>query len=420
MKEKLAILGGIPVRSKPFQYEAAIGIEEKNAVSKLMETKALSGFYKSFEGGEKVIEFEKDWAKYFNVKNAIAVNSGTSALHIALAATGIGPGDEVIVTPYSFSATASSIVMNNAIPIFCDIDPVTFNIDVNKIEALITKKTKAILPVHLYGYPADIVKIMSIAKKYNLNVIEDTCQSPGTKVNNKLVGTYGDLGTFSTVETKNISTGEGGVIITDNDELALKCKLIRNHGEAYMVDKPRAYLSNMLGYNFRPTEFQAVLGIEQLKKLNKLNEERNYLANFLIEKLSDIKELVLPKGLNDENIIHHLLCIQYDEKKTQVTKAKYMEAMKCEGIELSNGYPRPLYMNKMFLEKIAFGNDGYPWVCSENGKKITYYEGMCPVAEEVCNKAIIITQIRYPNKLSDMEDIVNSFKKVSNSIKKLI
>jgi len=419
-KDQLAILGGVPIRSKPFSYVAAIGVEEKQAVLDLMESKALSGFYKNFEGGQKVQEFERDWAKYFNVRNAIAVNSGTSALHIALASAGIGPGDEVIVTPYSFSATASSIIMNNAIPIFCDITPDTFNIDVDKIEALITDRTKAIIPVHLYGYPAEIIKIMNIAKKYNLMVIEDTCQSPGTKVNNKLVGTFGDFGTFSTVETKNISTGEGGVIITDNDELAMKCKLIRNHGEAYMSDKPRSYLSNMLGYNFRPTEFQAVIGIEQLKKLDKLNEDRNTLANYLIENLSSLKELTLPRGFQDKNIIHHLLCIQYDETKTNVSKKKYMEALKCEGIEVSEGYPRPLYMNKMFLEKIAFGNEGYPWTCSINGQKIEYYKGMCPVAEVVCNKAIIITQIRYPNKICDMEDIVSGFRKVNKLIKELV
>ncbi len=420
MKENLAILGGPPVRSKPFVYEPAIGHEEKKAVLELMDSKKFSGFYKSFEGGEKVIEFENNWANYFNVRNAIAVNSGTSALHISLASTGIEPGDEVIVTPYSFSATASSIVMNNAIPVFCDIDPITFNIDVNKIERLITNKTKAIIPVHLYGYPAEIVKIMDIAKKYNLNVIEDTCQSPGTKVNNQFVGTFGNLGTFSTVETKNISTGEGGIIITDNDELALKCKLLRNHGEAYMNDKPRSYLTNMLGYNFRPTEFQAVLGIEQLKKLDKLNEIRNKLANFLIDNLSDFPELTPPQGHNDKNVIHHLLCFQYNESITNVPKSKYMEALKCEGVELSNGYPKPLYMNKMFLEKIAFGNNGYPWICSENGEKIKYFEGLCPVAEKVCKQAIVFSQIRYPNTLKDMEDIVTAIKKVNNSIEKLI
>ena len=416
MLKKLAIFGGKPVRNKKFKYEAPIGVEEKNAVMDLMDTKVLSGFFKNFEGGVKVQEFERLWAHTFGTKDAIAVNSGTSALHAAIAAAGVGPGDEVIVTSYSFTATAASIIMNNAIPIFCDINPTTFTIDVTKIENLITDRTKAIIPVHLFGQPADMDTIMDIAKKYELIVIEDTCQAPGTKYKDQITGSIGHLGVFSTVETKNLVTGEGGVIVTSDKDLAYRCRLIRNHGEAYMEGRPRDYLSNMLGYNFRPTEIQAAIGIEQLKKLNTINDNKNNLANYLIKNLQDIKGIVLPRCSNNEDIVHHLLCLQYDHKETGISRDRYMEALNAEGIEVTKGYPHPMYMNPIFTEKIAFGTKGCPFTCSIYGKDIHYGPGLCPIAEAVCDKAIFITHIRPPNTLEDMKDIVTGFKKVNDSL----
>ena len=281
---KLALLGGTPVRKKKFKHSTIIGASEKKSVMKLLSKGKLSGFFENFLGGPEVRKFEKKWSKYFKCKYAVAVNSGTSAQHIALASCEIKKGDEVILTALSFTSTVSTILMNNAKPVFCDIDEETFNIDINKIEGLITKKTKAIVPVHLYGVPAKMDKVMKIAKKYNLKVIEDTCQSPGSKFKKKYVGTIGNLGTFSTVETKNISTGEGGVIVSNDKNLINKCRLIRNHGESYLLGQKRSYLPNVLGYNLRPTEFQSVIGIEQLKKLNKFNKIRGGIAFGLVRK----------------------------------------------------------------------------------------------------------------------------------------
>ena len=316
MTQKLALFGGKPSRKKPFKHSTLIGPKEKKEVLSLLSSGKLSGFYKNFLGGDKVIKYENDWAKFFRCKYAVAVNSGTSAQHIALAACGVKKGDEVIVTSLSFTSTVSTILMNGAVPKFCDIDPETFNLDHNKIEKLITKKTKAIVPVHLYGLPANMDKIMQLAKKYNLRVIEDTCQSPGSKYRGKYVGTFGDLGTFSTVETKNISTGEGGIIVSNDAELIHKCRLIRNHGEAYMLGKTRGYSPQVLGYNLRPTEFQAILGIYQLKKLSKINKERNRLSKYLLNSLRKIKGIKIPlEKLRNSNIVRHLVCLQYNEKE---------------------------------------------------------------------------------------------------------
>lgn len=404
MTQKLALFGGKPSRKKPFKHSTLIGPKEKKEVLSLLSSGKLSGFYKNFLGGDKVIKYENDWAKFFRCKYAVAVNSGTSAQHIALAACGVKKGDEVIVTSLSFTSTVSTILMNGAVPKFCDIDPETFNLDHNKIEKLITKKTKAIVPVHLYGLPANMDKIMQLAKKYNLRVIEDTCQSPGSKYRGKYVGTFGDLGTFSTVETKNISTGEGGIIVSNDAELIHKCRLIRNHGEAYMLGKTRGYSPQVLGYNLRPTEFQAILGIYQLKKLSKINKERNRLSKYLLNSLRKIKGIKIPlEKLRNSNIVRHLVCLQYNEKETGVTKEKYIKALQKEGIQVSPGYPHTLYaIYYGYLKK------GY------NFKK-----GLCPVAEDVIKKSIWIMQVRPPSKISDMDDIIRAFKKVDQNLKYL-
>lgn len=416
---KLALLGGSPVRKNKLQYISSIGEEEEKAVLDVLKSKRLSGFYQDFEGGEKVKEFEERWSEYFGIKHSITMNSGTSALHAAIASTGVGPGDEVIVTAYSFTATASCIVMNNAVPIFCDIDPNTYNISTDKIESLITENTKVIVVVHLFGQSAQMDEIMRIANKYNLLVVEDACQAPGTKFRDELVGTIGHLGVFSTVETKNLVTGEGGIVITDNDDFAHKCKLVRNHGEAWMAGKPRAYLSNTLGYNYRMTEIQAAIGIEQLKKLDNLNATRNELAKFLMEELKDLNGISLPSEINDSQTIHHLLCLQFEKEKLDISRETFIEAMGAEGIPVSKGYPHPMYLNPLFTEKIAFGNSGCPFTCPLYGKEINYGIGLCPDAEKVCEKSIFFQHIRYPHTIGDMKDSITAFKKVIAGVSEL-
>ena len=201
---KLAILGGEPLRTKPFVYTPYFDDAEKNAMLEVFDRRLLSGFYEDYRtGGPALQRFERAFADYHGMKYGIGVNSGTAALHAALVGVGVGPGDEVIVTSYTFTASASSILMCNAIPVFCDVDKNTFNMDAKKIESLITPKTKAILAVHLLGNPSDMDEIMQVANKYNLKVVEDVAQSPGALYNRKLVGTIGDVSAFSFVETKN-------------------------------------------------------------------------------------------------------------------------------------------------------------------------------------------------------------------------
>ena len=413
VNQKLAIHGGPKVRSDYFGYVSPVGDEEMDAAIEVLRQRKLSGFYLDFRGGEKVQEFERRFAEYIGVKHAIAVNSGTSALHVALAAAGAGPGDEVIVPPFTFTATASSVLMVNAVPVFADIDPANFCMAPDSIRKAISDKTRVIMPVHVYGKVADMDAIMRIAAEKKLTVIEDACQSPGCVYNGKKVGSIGHLGVFSLVETKNIVAGEGGVVTTDDDELAQRCKLVRNHGEVWLKGKPRGYLSNMLGYNFRMTELHAAIAIEQLKKIDMLNAIRCTNASFLQEEFSKIDDLSTLKFAEGE--VCHIFPLLWREDKTGIAKKAFIDAMIAEGVPVSAGYPHPLYKNPIFQEKIAYGDRGCPYTCPFYGKEIDYRSLVCAVAEDVCRRLVCVTQVHAPYSTKDMQDIMTAFRKVMDN-----
>jgi perosamine synthetase len=267
--QTLALLGGKPVRTEPFPDYPVIGAEEKLAVMEVLDSGRLSTFSASrqgFLGGQKIQAFEAAFAEYHGTAHAIAVNSATSGLHAAVAACEIGPGDEVIVPPYTFTATATAVLHHNAIPVFADIDPVTFCLDAARVEAAVTPRTKAIIPVHLLGHPADMDAIMAVAQRHGLKVIEDCAQAPGARYKGRLVGTMGDCGVFSFQETKNMATGEGGMVITNDDAIAERARMVRNHGEAVVAGEARRYLTSTIGWNYRMTEIEAAIGLVQLGK----------------------------------------------------------------------------------------------------------------------------------------------------------
>jgi perosamine synthetase len=258
----------IPI-SKPI-----IGDAEKKAVLEVLESGMLAQ-------GPRVARLEENFAAMCGVKHAVATTSGTTALHVALLANGIQPGDEVITTPFTFIASVNSILFTGAKPVLVDIDPETFNIDVNKIEAAITPKTKAIMPVHLYGYVCDMVSIMAIAEKYHLAVIEDACQAVGAMFQDKKAGSFG-TGVFSLYATKNIMSGEGGIITTNHDDIAEQCRMIRNHG------MKRRYYHDMLGYNFRMSDLHAAIGLAQLERLDEFTKKRSVNADYLNQHLRTV------------------------------------------------------------------------------------------------------------------------------------
>lgn len=417
--EKLALLGGKKTRDKPFPPFPIMDEKEVNAVMEVLKSRNLSTFHSSFAGGEKVREFESNFASYHKVKHAIAVNSGTAALHIAVAAAGVGPGDEVIIPPYTFSATATTVLHHNGIPVFADIDLKTFNIDPEKIREKITPQTKAIIPVHLYGNVADMDSIMEIAQEHNLIIIEDNAQSPGATYNGKLAGTIGHMGTFSFQETKNIMTGEGGMTISNDDKLAERARLVRNHGEYFLEGKPRDYVHNILGWNYRMTELEAAIGVEQLKRLDELNDIRIKNAEYLTKGLSKIEGIEPPYVSDKVKHVYHMYATLYDEEKFKVPRQKVVEALEAEGIPIWPGHKRPLYENPLFMEKKTYGEKGCPFTCAFYKGNVTYEKNMCPLAEEACKKAIVLSHIRPPATTEDMQDIIDAFEKVIGNIQEL-
>jgi len=396
---KPAIEGGKPIREKPISAFPKFSEDEINAVIEVLKSGRLTMLV-----GEVTRKFEDEFAKVHGVKHAIAVSNGTVALHVALRALGIGPGDEVITSPFTFVASASSILHQNAIPIFADIDRETFNIDPASIEERITDKTKAIIAVHLCGHPAEMDEIMKIAREHNLAVIEDCAQAIGAKYKGKIVGSIGDINAFSFYLSKNITTGEGGMVLTDNDELAEKAKLIRHHGE------PEWYKYILLGYNYRMTELQAAIGLAQLKKLEKLNERRREIAKIYFDELEDLSALQLPIEKPYVNHVWHIYNVLIDLDKVRKNRDEIVKAIKAENVWVSICYPTVLYLEPLFQEKIGHGK-GCPWTCPFYGREIKYEKGLCPNAEWVSER--VFTLPTQPS-LSDDDaiDIARATKKV--------
>lgn len=389
-----------------------IGREEEIAAAKVIKSKCLSKFLgeysKDFFGGKKVRLFEKKLADFYNVKYAVTVNSWTSGLVCAIGAIDIEPGDEVITSPWTMCATSTAILHWNAIPIFADIDRTDFTLDVLSVEKNITKKTKAILTVDIFGKSSNIDELRKIAKKYNLKLICDSAQSPFSYYsNNKLTGTLADVGGFSFNYHKHITTGEGGVLVTNSKKIYQKLILIRNHGEA-VIGKfkfRKVSLTNVLGHNFRMGEIEAAIGIEQLKKLKNRVKRLHFLANKLICGLSNIDGLVLPKT---NKIIKHsfyVFPIIIDLKKINIKRQIIIKKLKQYGLScISSGYQN-IHLLPIYQKKIAYGSKGFPWNSAFSRKGISYKKGICPNAEELNDKSFIALSFSSKNineKLIDL------------------
>jgi perosamine synthetase len=417
MKAKLAILGGTPVRIKPFSSYNYIGKEEARAAAKVIKSGVLSKFLgcwtDDFFGGPKIKDLEENWASYTDAKYAVTVNSCTSGLYAACGAIGIGPGDEVIVSPYTMSASASCVLVYNAIPIFADIDEENFCLNPESIEKVITDRTKAIVVVHVMGHPADMDGIMKLALKHKLKVIEDCAQAPGAEYKNKKVGTIGDIGVFSLNYHKHIHTGEGGVAVTNDAELDTRLRLIRNHAEAVVEDMGVQNIINMLGFNYRMTEIEAAIGIEQLKKLDWLIEKRIRLANYLTKRLSNIDGIIPPKVNEAAKHVYYIYPIKFREDIVGISRDTFSKAVEAEGIPFYQGYTKPLYLQPIYQKQVVYGEKGCPFACQYYGKNIVYGKGLCPVTERMHYNELLYTNLCYPPlTYRDMDDIVRAIQKV--------
>ncbi len=387
--KKLAINGGEKSVSHNFSIYNSIGVEEQEAANKVVKSGILSDFLgapgSNFLGGKYVKKFERSFEEQFKIKHAISVNSWTSGLIAAVGALGIEPGDEVLVTPWTMCASAISILHWNAIPVFVDIEEDTFCMDPKKITEKITERTKAILVVDIFGHSADMDPILAIAKEHNLKVISDCAQSPGARYKGKLAGTLGDIGGYSFNYHKHIHTGEGGMIVTSNDEYAEKCQLIRNHAEAAIVAHKDPDLTNMIGYNFRLGEIESAMGIEQLKKLDQAISSRQKAAELLSENLKNIEALSIPVVRDDCSHVYYFYAMKHDENIAGVSRDKVYDALIAEGVPFISKNYQNLHMLPMFTEQQCYGTKNFPWSLND-GVRYKYGSGICEVAERLNEK----------------------------------
>ena len=424
MAEKLAILGGPPTIKEKFPPYNTYGPEEVRAAREVVQTGVLSKFLgawqEDFYGGPKVREFEKAWGDYFGVDHAVSVNSATSGLIAAVGALGVEPGDEVIVSPWTMSATATAILVWNAIPVFADIEAETFNLDPRSVEACITPLTRAIMVPDIFGHAADLEAIMALARAHGLKVIEDAAQAPGARYQGRYVGTVADIGVFSLNYHKHIHTGEGGMCVTRDVGLAERMQLIRNHAEAVAPGKGVDNLANLIGFNFRLGEVEAAIGLEQLKKLRRVAEERSRAGARLSAGLSGIRGLATPVVREGCSHVYYVYPLRLEIGALPVSRARLIAALQAEGVPgLMGGYVN-VHLLPMYQQKIGYGSKGFPWTPEIYRGRVSYAKGICPVAEDLHERGLmglLLCLHNYSEAETDL--VIRAFHKVWGQMESL-
>lgn len=428
MKSKLAIHGGpstVPEGLKKIWPE--ITQEDKDAVLGVLERNILTGGVH----GPEAAALQDEWAAYNGSAHALAFNSGTAALHTALFAAGVCPGDEVITSAFSFSGSYNPILQQHAIPIFVDIDPRTFNIDVNQIEDKITPRTKVLMPVHIHGLPADMDDVCSLAEKHNLIVVEDACQAHGATYKGSNVGTIGDMGCFSLNATKNLSGGEGGLMLTDNDAFVARAQMFRTFGEKEgdAQEKFRSYESHTIGYNYRLQEMPAAFTRSQLKRLTHYNDTAIRNGQYLSQELAKIEGLNPPHVPSDRTTLYHKYRLCFDTQALGLTipaitfRNRLVDALQAEGVAayLWMTTPMPAYPVFQNLD-VGYGN-GYPWRAPFYDQEIRYDPEDYPETWRVLETSICVNTEKYSitiQSLETMEYYVAAFNKVFDNLDLLI
>ncbi len=404
MKSDLALNGGPKTIDKNFDWPV-FDKSEADAITEVV----MSGKWGNPDCGDLVTTFEDEFAAFCGVKYALACVNGSVALRLALIATGVRPGDEVIIPPYTFIATASIVLEANCVPVFVDIEPDTYNLDPEKIEAAITKRTRAIIPVHFAGQACEMDRIMAIARKHNLRVIEDACHGHGAEYKRNKLGSIGDAGCFSFQSSKNLTCGEGGMIITNDEKLYDMMNSLRNVGR---IKGGQWYEHHYLGCNYRITQFQVAILSSQLKKLAeqtlRRHENGTYL-NSLLSKIRGIKPLARGKGETLHS--YHIYIFRYDKSEfNNLPKPEFAKMLAAEGVPCFMGYPQPLYKQPLFRKK--------NFMCYAIPEEVSYINVSCPVTEKACyEEAVWIMQHAMLGPREDMDKFAKAILKIQEAVK---
>lgn len=417
---KLALFGGNPTITEPLRLYRSMGDAEISAVSDVVRSGCLSGFYGSpgpkFLGGPKVREFEDAWSQRFGAKYTVSVNSATSGLMAAVGAIGISPGDEVIVPPWTMSATAMAPLIYGGIPVFADIEDDTFCIDPIQVKANITPKTRAIIAVNLFGHPARLRELRKIADENDLFLIEDNAQAPLGNEDGKPCGTIGHIGVFSLNFHKHIHTGEGGMCTTNDDYLAKRLQLIRNHGETTVEDWSIKDLTNMVGMNLRMSELHAAVGLVQLESADIHLEARETLAAALTEGTKDLAGWSPPIVREGCRHNYYVWLIKFDKNIAGVSRDLFCKALAAEGFPHGIGYLPPLYTLPIFQKRQAIGREGFPFTLTER----KYKGALCPVTERLHgHEAIVFEPCAFDITDKNTNLLINAIRKVHDNRKEL-
>jgi dTDP-4-amino-4,6-dideoxygalactose transaminase len=411
---ELAINGGPKVRTDPFPPWPHFFDDEIEEVEKVLREGRVN-----YWTGTRGREFQENFARFCCAKHGIAVMNGTAALHVALAAAQIGPGDEVIVPPRTFIATAFSVLHQNAVPVFADIDLRTQNIDVHSIRERITERTRAIICVHLAGLPCDMDPIMELAAEFDVKVIEDAAQAHGAKYKGKLTGTLGHIAAFSFCNDKIITTGgEGGMVVTDSDEMAEIARSFKDHGyeererrNLLELEALYTYIHHRMGYNYRMTEMQAAIGLKALEKLEWNLSRRRENARYLSDRLSRHDALIPPFESDDFEHAYYKYYVRLNLKRLKTDRDTFVKAVRAEGVPIGLGASSEGYREQAFQELVGYGRTGCPFRCPWYKGRADYTAVELPNAKRLGDEVFVL-QVHPTIERRDLEDVITSIEKV--------
>jgi len=412
----LAILGGEPAIKSQWPLHPVVGSDEFDAVKRVFDRNQFSEFIASagdnFFGGIEIHGLEASVANYARCDHGVAYNSWTSGLHAAVAAIGASYNDKILVSPYSFTSSATCALMNNCLPIFVDVDPQTCNISIKSLEEAIIRypDAKAVVVVHLFGMPADMDSILALCSKHNIAVIEDCAQAPGAEYKGQKVGSLGACGGFSFTQSKTVMCGEGGVLVTNDESIATVAKMMRNHGEVIDSTSKRTYNSQILGMGYRMTEIDAAIGKVQWGKLDKFNQYR-------IEVNCEFKDFIgnacdfisFQDAPYHHKHVYYATPMLFDENKAGISRERFIEMLTAEGIKIYGGYVRPLYLQNLYQHRTHH--------ILANNRYVDYSKGICPNAENLhYKKFMAMFDLRPYMAHSLLQEIKVGFQKVIDYI----